>query len=235
MASGHAGVDLAARRYHQEVTQSRQNGIHHPKWDGVIARFCEIGRAAVERGLVIASAGNLSARDLETGEVIVTASGSYFDALTRDSFALLTADGSHIDGPRPSSEWRLHHGVYAVRPDATVVMHLHPEFSVMLDELQLPIRQHLLDHVAYVPKIGRIPFFPNGSAALAEAAAEAMRECDAIVLGHHGCSVLSTDPDDAFRKAQNLEQAARMTYRMAVLGDRETEFPQELRGTAMHA
>jgi L-fuculose-phosphate aldolase len=217
------------------VNQSERSGIGNPQWDGVIARFCAIGLAAVERGLVIASAGNLSARDPATGEIIVTASGSYFDALTRDSFALLSADGTHIDGPKPSSEWRLHHSVYLVRPDATVVMHLHPEFSVMLDEMELPIRQHMLDHVAYVPKIGRVPFFPNGSFALAEAAAEAMRDCDAIVLGHHGCSVLSTDPDDAFRKAQNLEQAARMTYRMAVLGDRHTEFPIDQRATAIHA
>lgn len=217
------------------MNAAANTGINDPKWDRVIERFCAIGRASVERGLVIASAGNLSARDPETGEVIVTASGTYFDALTRDSFALISESGEHLDGPKPSSEWRLHHAVYAVRPDATVVMHLHPEYSVMLDQLGLPIRQHILDHVAYVPKVGRIPFFPNGSEALADAAAEEMREFDAIVLGNHGCSVLSTDPDDAFRKAQNLEQAARMTFRMAVLGDRETEFPQELRATAIHA
>lgn len=201
----------------------------------MIERFVAIGKAAVDRGLVIGSAGNFSARDPETGEFIVTASGSYFDALTRESFGLFSADGEHIDGPKPSSEWRLHFDVYAVRPDATVVIHLHPEYSVMLDALGLPIRQHILDHVAYVPQIGHIPFFPNGSVELAEAAAEAMRDCDAIVLGHHGCSVLSTDPDDAFRKVQNLEQAARMTYNMALLGDRSTEFPQDLRATAMHA
>ena len=217
------------------MNRAAATGIGHHKWDRVIERFCVIGKAAVDRGLVIASAGNLSARDPETGDMIVTSSGSYFDELTRENFALISVNGEHLDGPKPSSEWRLHHDVYAVRPDATIVMHLHPEYSVMLDELGLPIRQHILDHVAYVPKVGRIPFFPNGSPELAAAAAEAMRDCDAIVLGHHGCSVLSTDPDDAFRKAQNLEQAARMTYRMAVLGDRVTEFPQNLRATAMHA
>jgi L-fuculose-phosphate aldolase len=89
--------------------------------------------------------------------------------------------------------------------------------------------------VAYIPTIARIPFFPNGSQELATEAGNAMRQADCVVLGNHGCSVLGETVDDAFRRANNLEQAARMTYRFLVLGDKKTEFPPALKKTAVHS
>ena len=35
-----------------------------------------------------------------------------------------------------------------------------------------------------------MPFFPNGSDELADAAAEQARDHDCVVLAHHGCSTL---------------------------------------------
>ncbi|MFC4223967.1 class II aldolase/adducin family protein [Lysinibacter cavernae] len=204
------------------------------EWDETIAAFRSVGKAGVRQNLVIASGGNFSARDLVTGNILVTASGTFLDDVTREGLSLLNERGEHIAGAAPSSEWRLHHETYRARPDATVILHLHPEVSVTVDALGQPIRQLTLDHVAYVPKIGRIPFYPNGSTELAVEAAKAMRDCDCIILGNHGCSVLSTSVADAFRKAQNLEQAARMTMSLLALGDTTTEFPQELRATAVH-
>nr|WP_246323689.1 class II aldolase/adducin family protein [Alpinimonas psychrophila] len=193
------------------------------------------GAASVQAGLAIASGGNFSARLHESGNVLVTATGAFLNRLTRESFALLSPDGVALTTIRPSSEWRLHHEVFRVRPDANVIMHLHPEVCVALDMLEVPIRQMTLDHVAYIPTIARIPFFPNGSQALASEAGNAMRHADCLVLGNHGCSVLGTTVDDAFRRANNLEQAARMTYNFLVLGDKETEFPPALRATAVHS
>lgn len=206
-----------------------------PEWDGLISELSRAGRVSVQTGLAIASGGNFSARLHTTGNLLMTATGAFLDRLTRDSFALLSPEGVALTSTRPSSEWRLHHEVYQARPDAKVIMHLHPEVCVALDMLDVPIRQMTLDHVAYIPTVARIPFYPNGSQELASAAGIAMREADCLVLGNHGCSVLGTTVDDAFRRANNLEQAARMTYRFLALGDKETEFPAALRATAIHS
>lgn len=206
-----------------------------PEWDGLISELSRAGVASVQAGLAIASGGNFSARLHETGDVLITATGAFLDRLTRESFSLLSAGGDVLTSSRPSSEWRLHHEVFRERPDARVIMHLHPEVCVALDMLDVPIRQMTLDHVAYIPTIARIPFFPNGSQQLASEAGRAMRDADCLVLGNHGCSVLGATVDDAFRRANNLEQAARMTYRFLSLGDRSTEFPTSLRATAVHS
>jgi L-fuculose-phosphate aldolase len=204
------------------------------EWDGVLNELMVAGRASVQAGLAIASGGNLSARRDVSSDFVVTGSGTYLDRLTREDFALLSSDGTRLAGCAPSSEWRLHSETYRQRPDGRVILHLHPEVSVTLDLLGIPIRQLTLDHVAYIPHIARIDFYPNGSPELAVHAARAMADADCVILGHHGCSVLGFGINDALRKVNNLEQAARMTYALAVLGDTSTEFPRELRATAVH-
>ncbi len=200
-----------------------------------IDELIDVGAQAVSSGLVVASGGNLSVRDPgEPARFTVTARGSYLDRLGPDVLTTMTTDGTVVDGPEPSSEWRLHQQTYLARPDVSAIVHLHPEYAILVDAIGEPIRQLTLDHVAYIPKIQRTPFYPNGSDELARTAAEACEDCDAVILAHHGCSTLGGTPLQAFRKAMNLESAARATYRLLLLGDRTTEFPRELRATAIH-
>lgn len=197
---------------------------------GVIDELIAAGRLAVERGLVQASGGNLSARIPGTDQVVVTASGTWLDQLTPFDFAVLDTEGVHRGGaPQPSVEWRLHTRTYAVRPDVGAIIHLHPQHAVLVDMLGEPIRCTTLDHAYYLAQVARVPFLPSGSDALAEAAAEAARGCNAIVLAHHGCSALGENVSMALRRALNLEEAATMTYRLLLAGDRHTDFPAEYR------
>jgi L-fuculose-phosphate aldolase len=82
-----------------------------------------------------------------------------------------------------------------------------------------------LDHAVYIRSVGTVPYFPNGSDELADAAATQARDHDCIVLSHHGCSALGPDVGMAFRRALNLEEAATATYRCLLLGDTTCTFP----------
>lgn len=203
-------------------------------WAGARADLALWGRRAVASGMVLASGGNLSAPPPGSDQFLITARGTFLDRLRPDAFVRMNLDGEVLDGGTPSSEWKLHQRAYRARPDANAVVHLHPEYTVLLDALDKPIRLLTLDHVAYVGAITRVPFHANGSDELADAAAAASLECDCVVLAHHGCSVVSSSIDDAFRAAVNLESAARATYRMLLLGDETTQFPPEQRATAIH-
>jgi len=203
------------------------------------------GRDAVGQGLVVASGGNLSARGSDPDTFVVTGRGTHLDRLDDTSFVTMTVDGearARTRGLAPSSEWRLHQRTYRARPDVDAVIHLHPQYCVLLDALGRRLRLLTLDHVAYLPPIARIPFHPNGSEELADASAEACGTaedpCNCVVLAHHGCSALGSGAravDDAMRIALNLESAAAATYRMLLLGDETTEFPPGLRARAIHA
>jgi L-fuculose-phosphate aldolase len=197
--------------------------------DALAEAMIDAGRVAVERGLVQASGGNLSARLPGGDAFLVTGTGTWLDRLTADDLAVVGLDGSHRSGARPSVEWRLHARTYAVRPDVGAVVHLHPQHAVLVDLLGHPIRCTTLDHAYYLGSVARVPFLSSGSEELADAAAEAVRESDAVVLAHHGCSTLGDTVPMALRRALNLEEAAAMTYRLLLAGDTTTSFPEEYR------
>jgi L-fuculose-phosphate aldolase len=189
-------------------------------------QLADAGRSAVGLGLVVASGGNLSARLPGRDAFLVTAAGTRLDRLGSGDFTIMGLDGSVLEGnPRPSSEWRLHQRAYQVRPDVNAVVHLHPQTAVVLDALGHSIRMLTLDDMSYLREVRRIPFYPNGSDELADAAAEASIGCDVIILANHGCSTLGDTVEMAHRRALLLELAAQNTFRCLQLGDRDTTFP----------
>lgn len=195
-----------------------------------VNQLIDAGKQVVERGLVLASGGNLSAR-MPDGRFVVTASGTWLDRLTSDDFSVIDAGGSVCGGAeRPSVEWKLHHHTYAVRPDVSAVVHLHPQHVLLVNMLGHPIRCTTLDHAFYLGTVARVPFRPAGSEEIATLAAEAVSDgANAVVLAHHGCSALGDTVSMALRRAMNLEEAATMTYRLLLAGDTNTDFPSDYR------
>jgi len=201
----------------------------------LVAELIDIGRRAVSQGLTQASGGNLSARTPDSDRFVVTGSGEWLDELTPESFTIMSLGGERVGGAeRPSSEWKLHQRTYLMRPDAMSVIHAHPQYAVLLEALNKPIRFLTLDHAHYVGSAGRVPFFPNGSTELADQAAEEAKHHDAIILAHHGASTVGDSPRMAFRRAILLEEAAMTTYRALTLGDETTTFPEDERPTLAH-
>jgi L-fuculose-phosphate aldolase len=193
----------------------------------LVDQLIEAGRIAVDRGLVVASGGNLSARLPGDGEFLVTGAGTWLGRLEPGDFSVLTLDGDRVGGAeRPSSEWKLHQRTYLARPDVSAVVHLHPQHAVLVDALGHRIRLITLDHAFYVRSVGTVPYFPNGSDELADAAADEATRHDCVVLSHHGCSALGGDVGMALRRALNLEEAAVATYRCLLLGDTDCAFPE---------
>ncbi|MDQ6875086.1 MAG: class II aldolase/adducin family protein [Actinomycetota bacterium] len=188
-----------------------------PLLDQLIA----VGRKAVARGLVIGSGGNLSAREPGAGACWVTASGTWLDELAEDSFSCVRiSDGALQEGnPAPSSEVALHLHSYRARPDINAIIHLHPQTSVLLDAMGHQISLVTLDQAYYVRQVRSTPFIQSGTAELAQAGADAIRDgCNCVILGHHGCSVVADSIELAHKRAANLEEAAEATYRALLLG-----------------
>jgi L-fuculose-phosphate aldolase len=194
----------------------------------LVDSLISVGRKAVSGGLVVGSGGNLSARLPGADECVVTCSGSALDELVPEQFSVVgIPDGAVRSGhPIPSSEAALHLATYRVRPDVNAVIHLHPQTSVLLDALGHPIRLLTIDHAYYVREVRSTPFIQSGTPELADAGAAAVADgCNCVVLGHHGCSVVGDTVDLAWKRAQNLEEAARATLTMLQLGDTTTACP----------
>jgi L-fuculose-phosphate aldolase len=181
-----------------------------------------LGLDAVRAGLAVASGGNLSARTGDSAEAWVTAAGSWLDRLDENEFVRVRlSDGKVLQatsGARPSTEVALHLRTYRVRPDINAIIHLHPQMAIMLDALGEDVRLVTTDHRAYVGRVARTRFHPPGTPQLAREAARAAADgTNCVLLAHHGCSVLGEDPLMAYRRALNLEEAARLTYHALLL------------------
>ncbi len=183
-------------------------------------QLAHVGAEAVRSGLVIGSGGNLSAREPGADACWITASGTWLDRLERAEFSLVAIpDGAVRDGhPTPSSEWRLHTETYRRRPDVTAIVHLHPQTSVLLTAMGHQVRLVTLDQAYYVREVAVVPYLMSGTQELAVAGAQAAAGgVNAVVLGHHGCSVLADSVELAHKRAFNLEEAARATYAALLL------------------
>jgi L-fuculose-phosphate aldolase len=122
------------------------------------------GEKAASSGLVQGSGGNLSARLPGADHCVITASGTWLDALEIEDFSVVSLDGRVISGnPQPSSEVKLHLASYLAREDVTAVIHLHPQTSVLLAALHRRIRFFTIDHVYYVRDVAVTPWIPSGS------------------------------------------------------------------------
>ncbi len=120
---------------------------------------------------------------------------------------------------RPTSELALHLATYRARPDVNAIVHLHPQTVLLLDALGERVRLVTTDHAFYLRRVATVPFRPPGSTGLAALAAAAAADgTNCLVLSRHGCSVLGDSVEMAHRRARNLEEAARLTYRALAAG-----------------
>lgn len=155
--------------------------------EGLITELIHVGRSAVELGLTLASSGNLSARLPAEDRFIITTSGTWLDRLNDNDFVEMTLQGNAANSkPQPSSEWKLHQRTYIERPDVNAVIHVHPQCTIILDALEIPIRLISMDHALYVRSIGRVDYLPSGSDELADSAGAACREHHCVILAFHG-------------------------------------------------
>ncbi len=140
----------------------------------------------------------------------------------------LDLDGNIAKGSaKPSSEYRVHLESYRTRKDINTCIHLHPQASIFAAAIGEDIQLVTTDHLYYLRKIIRIPWIAPGTQEVAEATATALKDCNVVILENHGCVVVADNPRLAYSRALNLEEAAEMTIRSALLKVKPKLVPQE--------
>lgn len=177
-------------------------------------QICMVGTSLFERGLTHGSTGNISVR-LPDGGWLMTPTGSSLGTLDGDRLSTLDPDGSLIAGEKPTKEAFLHTTMYAQRPDAGAVVHLHSTHSVAVSCLEGIDPDDVLPPITayYVMRIGRLPlapYFPPGDPALAEAVGKLAGKHHAILLANHGPVVAGSSLAAATDAIEELEETARL-------------------------
>ena len=183
----------------------------------------ERGRSLYDRGYAHGSSGNLSVR-LADG-MLITPTGSSLGRLDPARLAKIDLRGTPVAGDPPSKEAFLHLVMYAERPTARAIVHLHCTCAVAVSCLvHADPRNVLAPLTAYhVMRVGALPLVPYhrpGDRALAEAVRRVAASHRAVLLANHGPVVAGKSLDDAVDSAEELEQTAKLSL---LLGDRRVD------------
>lgn len=176
------------------------------------------GRSLYERGYAHGSSGNLSVRVADG--ILVTPTGSSLGRLDPARISKVAPDGRALSGDPPSKEAFLHLAVYARRPAAGAIVHLHCTCAVAVSCLVHDDPRNVLPpltayHVMRVGALPLVPYFAPGDRALAEAVGELAARHRAVLLANHGPVVAGASLDDAVDSAEELEQTARLSLLLA--------------------
>lgn len=175
-------------------------------------------RAMDAKGLNRGTSGNISVRWADG--MLVTPSGIVPDQLTPDSMVYVQADGRVPEGSRkPSSEWRMHMGVYLRRPDAHAVVHCHARHATILACAGRPIPPlHYMVAVSGGPSVPLAPYATFGSDELADAVVDTLDGRRACLMANHGLIALGPNLRAAFAIAEEVEEQAAVYWGTLAIG-----------------
>ena len=190
------------------------------------ASVAETARQVAARGLVLGSAGNVSARAGDA--VAVTASGVHLIDATVDDITVVDLDGRVIEGAlRPTTELEMHLGIYRSTANSSVV-HAHSTSTVALslvaDELPPVHYQQLLLGGA----IPVVPFAAFGSEELATSTVAALAHRNAAILAHHGSVAVGQSATEALDRIVLLEWLCEVYLRAAAVQQPRALTPADL-------
>lgn len=180
--------------------------------------MCRIGARLWERGLVGAAEGNLSCR-LGEDRLLCTPGGLSKGHMTPGDIVEIDLLGTPVAGGRPSSEIRLHLGIYAERPDCQAVIHAHPTTATAFSVAEVPIPDDMLPEAAVaLGPVVTVPFAMPGTDEVPNSIRPFLHKAKAFLLGHHGAVVLGRSLEDAYNRMETLERIARLLLTAKLLG-----------------
>jgi L-fuculose-phosphate aldolase len=178
--------------------------------------LAEASRRVADAGLVVGTAGNLSARHGD--HVVVTPTGGVLADLTAEMITVVDLDGALVEGElAATSELPLHLSLYQ-RTGAGAVAHAHAlastAVSVCCDEL--PAVHYTLLQLGGPIRVA--PYATFGTPELAENVAQALEGRVAALMQNHGSVAYGRDVAEACERLELLEWHAELYSRAVALG-----------------
>lgn len=181
-----------------------------------------------KNNLVVWTGGNVSARDPESGLVLIKPSGVRYEALRPEDMVVLDLDGKIVDGRlKPSSDTYSHLYIYRARPDVGGIVHTHSRYATAFAAVGLSIPCVL---TAMADEFGGpIPcgdFALIGDEAIGKVVVESIGNSPAVLLKNHGVFTIGENAGAAVKAAVMTEDAAATVWMALQIGQPD-EIPAE--------
>jgi len=180
--------------------------------------------------LVVWTGGNISARDRQTGHVVIKPSGVPYAELAPERMVVVDLEGKVVEGSlKPSSDTLAHVYIYRHRPDVNGIVHTHSTFATAFAALGRPIPACL---TAVCDEFGGpIPcggYARIGGDEIGQEVIRSIGDSPAVLLKNHGVFTVGPTAEAAVKAAVMVEDAARTMYFALLLGEPEKIPPEEI-------
>ena len=170
--------------------------------------------------LVAWTSGNVSARDPETGLILIKPSGVPYSELKPSDIVVLGLDGKIIEGKlKPSSDTASHLYIYRHREDVFGVVHTHSRYATAFAAVGMPIPCVL---TAIADEFGgQIPcggFALIGDEEIGKVVVESIGKSPAVLLKNHGVFTIGKTARAAVKAAVMTEDVAATVWMAYQLG-----------------
>lgn len=194
--------------------------------DDTLARLrtqlAELHAELVRYGLVVWTAGNVSARVPGHQSFLIKPSGVGYDELTPESMVLCDLGGQPVEGRlTPSSDTAAHAYVYREMPEVGGVVHTHSSYACAWAAIAEPIPcvlTGIADEFGGEIPVG--PFARIGGEDIGKGIVTTLRghRSRAVLMQNHGVFTIGEDARAAVKAAVLCEDSARSAHLAGTLG-----------------
>lgn len=176
----------------------------------------------VRYGLVVWTAGNVSARVPGHDLMVIKPSGVSYDSLTADSMVVTDLDGTVVEGAgQPSSDTAAHAYIYRHLPEVGGVTHTHSTYAcawAARGEAIPCVLTMAADEFGGEIPIG--PFAIIGDDSIGRGIVETLRNSRSVgvLMKNHGPFTIGSDARASVKAAVMLEDVARTVHIATQLG-----------------
>ena len=179
--------------------------------------------------LITWTSGNVSARDPESGLVVIKPSGVTYEALRPEDHVVVNLDGDIIEGDlKPSSDTASHLYIYRHRSDVNGVVHTHSSYATAFAAQGRSIPVYLTAHAdefgCPIPCAG---FALIGGEEIGQQVVEHIGSSAAVLLKNHGVFTIGSSAKAAVKAAVMVEDIARTVWLALQLGGAPDEIAPE--------
>lgn len=173
-----------------------------------------------KNNLVMWTGGNVSARDVETGLVVIKASSIRYEDMRPEHMVVVDLDGKMVDGDfKPSSDVYSHLYIYKQRADVGGVVHTHSRYATAFAAVGRAIPCVL---TAMADEFGGpIPcggFALIGDDAIGRVVVDSIGKSPAVLLKNHGVFTIGRNATAAVKAAVMTEDVAATVWMALQIG-----------------